>query len=221
MQTAAAAPFTLVIRKRITSGKKITFSGRRARVLAEKILESVIPLNNGVKDEKKEILSSLSAVIRSGEALVAAPQEGKGALMEQYALDLGAFRSADQKLHLKLNNVNNGLSLPEIAARKQIMDEHLPTLLSTIHLLGGLLLSAVRMDDAKKADKWLRTLKDGADRADALFGLLDGLEAGSLWEIKALAENTCTRAALHHAGIVVGSEAEKAQIREPAPPARG
>ncbi|MFA5930589.1 MAG: hypothetical protein WC861_06930 [Candidatus Micrarchaeia archaeon] len=221
MQKASALPFTVTIRKNVTAGKKITFSGARAQRFAGQILENVILLNSSVKEEKKQILQSLFAVIRSGEALVAAPQEGKGALMEQYALDLGVFRSADQKLHLKLNNVNNGLSLPEIAARKQIMSEHLPTLLSTIHLLGGLLLSAVRMDDAKKADKWLRTLKDGADRTDALFGLLDKMDSGSVWEIKALAENTCTRAALRQAGIVVGSEAEKAQLRKPAPPAEG
>jgi len=217
MQQAAQAPFTLTIRKNFTSGKPITFSGRRAHVLAGEILESVALLNGSVKEEKKEIFRSLGAVIKSGEELVAAKPGERETAAAKCKHDLRALWEADHVLASKLKRESIGNGLPVKAAQQLIIDEHLPILLSTIQSLGNLFLDAVSKNDGALAGKWLRTIKNGAERIDALSNLLDSLTKDSIWEIKALAEHVCTRAALHLAGVEIGLDARKAErLRESA-----
>ena len=223
MQKAVERPFTITIKKDLFSGKPITFSGWRARVFAREMLESTIILNQTAREEKRETSRLLSAVVNSGEKLLAARPEEREAAMDLYKEKLSLFCLSCHVLHLKLAKERyTGTGLPEKAAQRLIIDEHLPNLLGKISAIGSLLHLDVSGNDLKKAGRWLHALKSGKAQVDALSEFLNNLATDSIWEIKSLAEHACTRAALHAAGVEFGENAKKdGAHRDPAPPIEG
>ena len=220
MQKSAEMPFTITIRKNITSGKKITFSGWRARIFAREMLESTMLLNRTATEEKKEIPRMLSRVIESGERLIEAGPEEKENARWTYRQNLHLFYLSCQVLHLKLMGERyTGTGLPEKVAQQLIIDEHLPNLLGKVSAIGDLLHMEVSGNNVKKAEKWLRALKGDYDQINALSKLLDNLATNNFWEIKALAEQFCTSAALHKAGVKSGTDTKKTEaVRDSASP---
>ena len=208
----AEQPFTLTIRKNLTTGRPIIFRGWRAQRLAGDVLGCTIALNRSIAEEKKPVLAALSGIVKDGGELVSGlPGADEGA-KGRYEQGIVSFKVAAHRMHMKLKCAEAGAAkLPEGAARQLILDEHLPTSISLFASLASRLLCAVLANEKKTAETAHRLLKIGAGRIERLSALLDSLSEGSIWEIKALAEHACTRAALHLAGAGNGPGAKKAE----------
>jgi len=207
---APGKQFTITIRKNFNLGKPITFSGRRAPEFAGKLLENAIAMNLGSKAEKAKMLNALSDAISNAEALLAAPQDGKGEVAKKLGKRLYEFNTSSQQLRNKLLSgpmPNEGVYAN--AAKQIIIGEHITNTLEKIYYFGLELVGASDREDSRMAEKWLHRMKCGQERIAKLSLMLDGLSQGSIWEIKALAENTCTRAALNIAKASNAAETDR------------
>jgi hypothetical protein len=210
MYKSVKTPFTLTVRKDIISGPKVTFSGEKARVFAGKMLESTIIQNHGIRVEAANVLKALQVLAESGKELVnSTPGERERAAIK-YEGCIEQCVTAMKLLKIQLRDTcYRGTNPPELVAQIFIIDEHLPTTLGKNQALGYLLQTAMQEGEVKQAGRWLLALQCGNKRLEALLGLLDGLTADSIWEIKALAEKHTTGVALHSAGIYRGQGKSK------------